>query len=78
MTFDRAMRLVGWRESARSVRFFQPVRIEHLFETGYGPVVQIMAAVPHTVERWNLVEPRAFPRSERKTGIGADRDGQNV
>jgi hypothetical protein len=51
---------------------FQPIRIEHLFKAGHCPVVQVMTAIPHTLERRDLVVARAFTRLQSKSGIRAD------
>ena len=72
MTDDRVSLRSRRRPSPRHMSLFQPIRIEHLFKAGHCPVVQVMTAIPHTLERRDLVVARAFTRLQSKSGIRAD------
>src|SRR5258708_17836375 len=56
----------------------QSIRVEHLFETGDGSVVQVMTAIPHAFERGNLVVTGAFTCLESEPGIRPERYSENV
>jgi hypothetical protein len=60
--------------ATRNVIGFQPIRIEHLFETADRSVVQEQRTVPEAAQRRDLVKPRTFARLHRQARIGADRD----
>ena len=78
VTGDRVSQGAGRRPSPRQMGLFETIGIEHLFKAGHRSVVQVVTAIPHTLERGDLVVAGAFACLERKSGIRADRDSQNV
>src|SRR5437016_5679483 len=56
----------------------QSIRVEHLFETGHGSVVQVMAAIPHAFERGDFAVTGSFTCLESEPGIRPERYSENV
>src|SRR5258708_36520319 len=78
MAFDGASLDVRRTPAPRNVCVVEAVRVEHLFEARRRSVVQVMAAIPHALERGRLVIASAFACSQRQAWIRTDGDGKNL
>src|SRR5689334_13379749 len=69
----RAPRDTGRSPASRRMYFLEAVRIEHLVEACNRTVMEIVPAVPESLQRRHLVISRAFPCSQRQTLVGVNR-----
>src|SRR6516165_11788698 len=78
MAFDRAPFPTRWAPPAWEMGFLQPVRVEHLFQTRYGSIVQVMPPIPQPLERRHFVVARPFAGFQCQAAVCANRDRQDV
>src|SRR4029077_2068955 len=78
VTLDCACRRACWTESTADVALFETIGIKHLLQTRRRAVMQIVTAIPDTLEHRHLVIAGPLPRSQRETWISADRHWQDV
>src|SRR6516164_5245832 len=78
MAFDRACFPTRRAPPAWEMGFLQPVRVEHLFQTRYGSIVQVMPPIPQPLERRHFVVARPFAGFQCQTSVCANRDRKNV
>src|SRR6476620_11599818 len=67
-----------WPPAGRHIVVAYTTRIEPILERGAPAAVPEHAAIPHTLQRRDLVVARAAPSFQCEIGIGSNQDRQDV